>query len=298
MSDFYSGFWTVWIAIGALGGIGFLMILLITNTTQTIKPGEEAKSMGHSWDGIEELNNPLPLWWLIMFWLSIFFALGYLIVYPGIGSYTGFLKTNIEEYNEEIILADVKFNPIFEKYAAIDIVTLSKDEKAMRTGGRLFSNNCAICHGSDARGFRGFPNLTDKAWLFGGQPEQIKASILNGRNGVMPAWQAILGDEGVKEVTSYVLSLSGRKAPADEVAAGKTKYAACAGCHLPTGTGMHALGAPDLTDNVWLYGANRKAIEKSIALGRKGVMPKFMDKLGEDKAHLVAAYVYSLGEKE
>lgn len=298
MSDFYSEFWTVWIAIGTLGGIAFLIILLVSNTTQTIKPGEKAKSMGHNWDGIEELNNPLPLWWLVMFWASIIFALAYLVVYPGIGSYQGILKNNIEEYNEEILLADAKYKPLYEKYAAIDIATLSKDEKAMRTGGRLFSNNCAICHGSDGRGFKGFPNLTDNDWLYGGQPAQIKTSILSGRNGNMPAWQAILGDDGVQQVTSYVLSLSGRKAPAEEIVAGKAKFASCAGCHLATGKGMQALGAPNLTDKIWLYGANRKAIEKSIADGRQGIMPNFTHKLGADKAHIVAAYVYSLGENK
>lgn len=298
MSDFYSEFWTIWIAIGTFGGIGFLIILLLSNSTQTLKKGEEAQSMGHNWDGIEELNNPLPLWWLIMFWLTIIFALGYLVVYPGIGSYMGVLKTNIQEYDAEVLAAKTKYDPIYEKYAAIDIATLSKDDTAMRTGGRLFSNNCAICHGSDARGARGFPNLTDNDWLYGGQPAQIKTTILNGRHGNMPAWKTILGDDGVKQVASYVLSLSGRKAPADEVAAGKEKFSACAGCHLASGKGMQALGAPNLTDKVWLYGASRKAIEKTISYGRKGVMPAFKNRLGENKAHIVAAYVYSLGENK
>jgi len=299
MSDFYSEFWTIWIAIGTLGGIAFLMILLVANSTQPLKEDEEAESMGHNWDGIEELNNPLPLWWLIMFWLTIVFALVYLFLYPGIGTYKGYLDSNnLAEYNAEVMVADAKYNPIYEKYAAIDIATLSKDVSAMRTGGRLFANNCAICHGSDARGARGFPNLTDNDWLYGGQPAQIKTTILNGRHGNMPAWQAILGDEGVKQVTSYVLSLSGRKVPADEMAQGKAKFAACAGCHMASGKGMQALGAPNLTDKVWLYGASRKAIEKTIAHGRKGLMPSFKNQLGENKAHIVAAYVYSLGEKK
>ena len=298
MSDFYSEFWTIWIAVGTLGGIGFLIALLLTNSTQPLKDGEEAESMGHNWDGIEELNNPLPLWWLIMFWATIIFSLGYLIVYPGIGSYMGVLDTNVQEYEAEVLAAKTKYDPIYEKYAAIEIPTLSKDEAAMRTGGRLFANNCAICHGSDARGARGFPNLTDNDWLYGGQAAQIKTTILNGRHGNMPAWNTILGDDGVKQVASYVLSLSGRKAPVDEVSAGKEKFAACAGCHMASGKGMHALGAPNLTDKVWLYGASRKAIEKTIAHGRKGVMPSFKDHLGENKAHIVAAYVYSLGENK
>ncbi len=295
MSDFYSEFWTIWIAVGTLGGILFLIILLVRNSTQNLKSGEDAQSMGHNWDGIEELNNPLPMWWLIMFWLTIVFALAYLVVYPGIGSYMGTLDTNIQEYESEMVTAKAKYDPLYKKYAAIDIATLSKNEDAMRTGGRLFANNCAICHGSDARGARGFPNLTDNDWLYGGQPDQIKTTIMGGRNGNMPAWQSILGDEGIQQVTSYVLSLSGRKAPAEEIAAGKTKFAACAGCHMASGKGMHALGAPNLTDKVWLYGASRKIIEKTIAHGRKGVMPSFKDHLGANRAHIVAAYVYSLG---
>jgi len=299
MSDFFSEFWTVWIAIGTLGGIAFLMILLVANSSQPLKEGEDPESMGHNWDGIEELNNPLPLWWLIMFWLTIIFALGYLFLYPGIGSYKGYLDSNnLAEYNAEVMAADAKYNPIYEKYAAIDIATLSKDDSAMRTGGRLFANNCAICHGSDARGARGFPNLTDNDWLYGGQPAQIKTTILNGRHGNMPAWKAILGDDGVKQVASYVLSLSGRKVPADEISAGKEKFSACAGCHMATGKGMQALGAPNLTDKIWLYGASRKAIEKTISYGRKGVMPSFKAHLGENKAHIVAAYIYSLSEKK
>jgi len=296
MSDFYSEFWTIWIATGTFGGILFLIVLLLRNSTQHLKKGEEAESMGHSWDGIEELNNPLPLWWLIMFWITIIFSLGYLVVYPGIGTYMGVLKTNVQEYDAEVLAAKIKYEPLYAKYAAIDIPTLSKNEAAMRTGGRLFANNCAICHGSDARGARGFPNLTDNDWLYGGQPNQIKTTILNGRHGNMPAWESILGKEGVKNVTSYVLSLSGRKVPADEVSAGKEKFASCAGCHMATGKGMQALGAPNLTDKVWLYGGTRKVIEKTIAHGRKGVMPSFKAHLGENKTHIVAAYVYSLGE--
>lgn len=297
MSDFFSEFWSVWIAVGTIGGFLFLALLLIKNSTQQLKEGEEAQSMGHNWDGIEELNTPLPLWWLIMFWITIIFSIGYLVLYPGIGSYMGVLKTNVQEYEAEVAQAAEKYDPLYAKYAAIDIPTLAKDEEAMRTGGRLFSNNCAICHGSDARGSRGFPNLTDNDWLYGGDGSQIKTSVISGRNGNMPGWTAVLGEEGVKNVTSYVLSLSGREAPANEVTAGKAQFGACAGCHLPTGKGMQALGAPDLTDKVWLYGASRKAIEKSIALGRKGVMPAFKAHLGEDKAHIVAAYVYSLSNK-
>lgn len=299
MSDFYSPtFWTIFIALTTLGGIAGLMYLLIANSKQKLKPGEKAESMGHEWDGIEELNTPLPGWWLNMFWIAMFFALGYLFLYPGIGSYKGYLNwTSAGEHAEEVAQANKKYTPLYDKYAAMDLETLSRNESAMRTGSRLFANNCSVCHGSDARGARGFPNLTDKDWLYGGEPKTIETTILGGRHGNMPAWQASLGDQGVKEVASYVLSLSGRKAPAAEVAAGKARFAMCAGCHTPQGTGMHAVGAPNLTDKIWLYGGSRSTIEKTIAHGRKGVMPAWKDRLGEAKVHILAAYVMSLGQQ-
>jgi cytochrome c oxidase cbb3-type subunit 3 len=297
MADFFSEFWTVFISVTTLGGTAWLMYLLITNSKHKLAAGEKAESTGHEWDGIQELNTPLPAWWLWMFWITIIFSLVYYFLYPGLGSYKGYLNwSSAGEHAAEVAEAKAKYEPLYNDYASTDIATLAKNEKAMQTGGRLFANNCAICHGSDARGAKGFPNLTDNDWLYGGDPATIKTTIMNGRNGVMPGWHATLGDQGVKEVTSYVLSLSGREAPANEVEAGKARFAMCAGCHMPTGTGLQALGAPNLTDNIWLYGASRKAIEQTIAKGRAGVMPSFHGSLGEAKVHILAAYVYSLNE--
>ncbi len=300
MSDFFSSFWTLFISAGTLGGIGWMIYLLITNsTTKAPPPGEDVKSTGHEWDGIEELNNPLPFWWVAMFYLTIFFGLGYLVFYPGLGAAKGILGwSSAAEHSAEVALAEEKFGPIYQQYASIDIVELAKDDKANRTGGRLFATYCSVCHGSDARGARGFPNLTDDDWLYGGTPEQIKTTIMNGRQGAMPAWKASLGDEGVRNVASYVMSLSGREAPAEEIAAGqKTFSTMCAACHQADGTGMHALGAPNLTDNTWLYGSSRGYIEQTIANGRKGIMPPHKELLGENKVHILAAYIYSLNQK-
>jgi len=299
MSDFFSSFWTFFIAAGTLGGIAWMVYLLIINgKTKAPAAGEKVKSTGHEWDGIEELNNPLPFWWVAMFYITIVFGLIYLVLFPGLGTakgLTGWSSTGA--YDKEIQQADDKFGPLFEEYARVSVAQLSENEQAKRSGGRLFANHCAICHGSDARGARGFPNLTDNDWLYGGSAEQIKATIMSGRNSSMPAWQGSLGDDGVRNVTSYVLSLSGREAPAEEIAVGKQHFATlCAACHQADGTGMTALGAPNLTDNVWLYGSSRAYIEKTIANGRSGVMPAHKELLGEVKVHVLAAYVYGLNK--
>jgi len=288
---------------------------------------EEGESMGHTFDGIEELNNPLPKWWSTFFLLTIIWAFGYIALY-GLGNWTGLLgwkssnqgvlnlaeskaKTleNLQndsgvlvQYDREVAAADAKFGPIFEAYAARSIEDLATDGEALKVGQRLFIQNCAQCHGSDAHGTTGFPNLTDKDWLYGGTPEVIKESIMNGRiaSGMM-AWEGALGgDQGVKEVAAYVISLSGRSVDPELAKAGKAKFALCAGCHGPDGQGSLALGmpmgAPNLTDNVWLYGGSQRAIESSIRNGRAGVMPPWKDILGEEKVHLISAYVYSLSQ--
>lgn len=300
MSDFFSSYWTIFISAGTLGGIFWMIYLLVANSkTKAPAPGEDVKSTGHSWDGIEELNNPLPFWWVAMFYITIAFGLVYLVLYPGLGTAKGILGwSSAEEHSNEVKIAAEKYDPLYQSYANIPIEELAKNEAANRTGGRLFANNCAICHGSDARGARGFPNLSDNDWLYGGSAEQIKASITNGRKGSMPSWKASLGDQGVKDVTSYVISLSGREAPAEEISAGKQSFnTLCVGCHQADGKGMHTLGAPNLTDNIWLFGSSRGHIETSIAEGRSGLMPTHIELLGEAKIHILAAYVYSLNQK-
>ena len=321
-----STFWNIWIwvlSIGTLVGCFLLLRMCLKNFAGV----EEGESMGHTFDGIEELNNPIPKWWSTFFLLTIVWAFGYITLY-GLGNWTGFLGwkssnqgiLNIAEskaqtveylkkdsgvlvqYDREMEQADAKYGPIFDAYAARSIEDLATDAEALKVGQRLYLQNCSQCHGSDARGTTGFPNLTDKDWLYGGTPEKIKETLLYGRKavGMMP-WVTVLGgEEGVKEVAAYVISLSGRSVNADLAKAGKAKFGLCAGCHGPDGQGSLALGlpmgAPNLSDNTWLYGGSQRAIEESIRNGRAGVMPAWKAILGEEKVHVVSAYIYSLSQ--
>jgi len=297
MADFTSSFWNWYIIIPTVGGI-IACFLLIRWLSTDIKPGEEAKTMGHVWDeNLEELNNPLPRWWLGMFYITLIFGSVYLVLYPGLGSFEGLLGwTSKSQYQREIDLADAKFGPLFEKYQSMDIVAVADDANARKMGERLFVNYCATCHGSDARGARGFPNLRDNDWLYGGTPDAIKQTIMNGRSGVMPAWEAALGGEaGVADMTEYVFSLSGRNVDQAAADRGAEKFQTlCVACHGADGTGNQALGAPNLTDNIWLYGGSATRVQETIAKGRNGQMPGHQEFLGEAKVHLLAAYVYSL----
>jgi len=297
MADFTSSFWNWFIIVPTVAGI-IGCFLLIRWLSADIKPDDLAKSMGHVWDeDLEELNNPLPRWWLNMFYLTLFFSIGYLLLYPGLGTWAGMLGwTSIGQYDQEIDLADAKYGPLFSRYESMDIIAVADDPDARRMGERLFVNYCATCHGSDARGARGFPNLRDNDWLYGGAPETIKQTIMSGRSGVMPAWESALGGEaGVSDVAEYVIGLSGRNVDTAAAARGGEKYTMlCAACHGADGTGNQALGAPNLTDNIWLYGGSKARISETIALGRNGIMPPHADFLGKDKVHLLAAYVYSL----
>jgi cytochrome c oxidase cbb3-type subunit 3 len=297
MADFTSSFWNWFIIIPTVGGIVACFLLIRWLGGGKLPAGEEAKSMGHVWDeDLEELNNPLPSWWLNMFYITLVFAIIYLVLYPGLGTFQGLLGwTSVGQYQEEIDKADARFSPLFERYREMPIAAVAADPEARRIGERLYLNYCATCHGSDARGARGFPNLRDNAWLYGGSPEQIKISILNGRNGVMPAWEASLGAEGIADMTEYVFSLSGRDFDKAAAARAKAKYEMlCVACHGADGTGNQALGAPNLTDNDWLYGGTREAVMESLRSGRNGQMPAHKEFLGEDKSHLLAAYVFSL----
>ena len=290
----------------------YIIVIVVFNTLAmwwlirwTSKPrqGEAAKgeATGHTWDdNLQELNNPMPRWWLWMFYITMIFTVLYLLLYPGLGSFSGALGwSQANQYKREVAKADDQYGLIFEQYVNQDIATVAKDPAARKIGQRLFVNYCASCHGSDARGAPGFPNLADNSWLYGGEPETIKTSILNGRAGVMPPFGSVLNEQGVEEVTQYVLTLSGREAEAGKAEAGKAAFEAnCAACHMPTGTGNPALGAPNLTDNIWLYGGSPKTIAKTITEGRNGQMPAHGDFLGEDKVHLLAAYVYSLSKQD
>ena len=258
--------------------------------------GQTATS-GHVWDeDITEYNNPLPMWWIWMFYLTIFFSAGYLVLYPGLGSFKGTLGwTSVNEHDEEVARAEAEYGPLFKQFLAKDLQTVAADPQARAIGERLFLNYCAQCHGSDARGSKGFPNLTDNDWLWGGTPDLIKQSILNGRSGQMPALGAALGnDEDVKNIAHYALTLSGSAHDSIRAAQGKAKFGVCAACHGADGKGNVAMGAPNLTDKVWLYGGGAENVIEAISKGRNNVMPAHKDFLGEAKVHVLAAYVWGL----
>ena len=292
-----SPFWHGFIVFFTVVGIAALFALIYLLARHKKKTSTHVETMGHVWDGdLEELNNPLPRWWLNLFYITLIFGVVYLVLYPGLGTFSGVLGwTQTGQYQQEVQAANASFGPLYEKYRAQDLATVAANPEARKIGERLFAIYCTGCHGSDARGARGFPNLRDTDWLYGGTPEAIEASILHGRTGVMPAWGTILGPEGVSQVTQYVLSLSKQTLEQQVAAAGQEKFAQlCAGCHLPTGTGNPALGAPNLTDNIWLYGGTPAAIAQSVGTGRSGRMPAHAEFLGEAKVHLLAAYVFSL----
>lgn len=298
MGDFISSFWHWFIAIVSLISIVGCGVLLWAQTTKRPAKGEAVKLHGNVWDeDLVEYNNPMPSWWMWLFYITIVFSLGYLVLYPGLGSFGGtFGWTSTSQFDDEVKKAEIEFGPIFAKYVQVDIPALAKDPVAIDIGQRLFLNNCAQCHGSDAGGGKGFPNLRDADWLYGGDPVAIQTTLRAGRNGVMPPLGAALGGEtGVKEMTHYVRSLSGLKHDAALAAVGKTKFAVCGACHGPEGKGNQTIGAPNLTDNIWLYGSSEENIAEGIRLGRNNMMPAQLERLGEAKVHLLAAYVYGLG---
>ena len=299
MADFTSNFWSLYVAVLAILGIAGCAILLFAQSKVQIEvPADgNAETTGHSWDeGLSELNNPMPRWWMWLFYITIFFAAGYLILYPGLGSFKGKLGwASTGEYQEELKKADADYGPIFAKYQQQDLKTVAADPQAHAMGERLFLTYCAQCHGSDARGNKGFPNLTDNDWLHGGAPETIKTTIMNGRHGVMPPMGAAIGgDKDVENVAHYVLSLSDSAHDPIKAAFGKEKFGACAACHGADAKGNQAIGSPNLTDKIWLYGGSAETIMETIRKGRDNTMPAFKDFLGEAKVHVLAAYVWSL----
>jgi len=294
MSQFTSGFWDVYIAVITVVSIVACGVFL---KLQSVRRVVEPELTGHVWDeNLQEYNNPMPRWWAWLFYLTIVFAIAYLVLYPGLGSYTGTLGwTQAKQLEEETQRADARFGPIFEKFAAQDIETLAKDPEALAIGQKLFLNTCAQCHASDAGGSAGFPNLTDIEWLWGGTPEAIKTSITEGRLGVMPPWGPVLGEQGVKDAAHYVMSLSGMPADSIRVARGQETFAKiCAACHGADAKGNPAMGAPNLTDKVWLHGGSEEQIIATISKGRTDQMPAHKDILSPAKIHLLTAYVYSL----
>ncbi len=299
-----STFWHWWVVILTLANIAGIYWLI--RWTAKKRPGEvaEGSETGHSWDGLSEFNNPLPRWWLYMFYLTIVFALIYLVLYPGLGRFAGILgwhsgnMLHLEDsqYMREMQRAEDRYQPIFAAWAEQDIATLSRDSEAVTTGRRLYLNYCSMCHGSDAGGATGFPSLINGVWQWGGSADAIRTSIAQGRVGNMPGFGASLGAEGVENVAHYVLQLSGRAdADAAKAEAGQPQYQMfCAGCHGMDGSGMAMLGAPPLTENAWTYGGSLAAIKYTIENGRMGEMPGFQEFLGEERVHVLSAYIYSL----
>jgi len=296
MSQFTSEIWDAFIALTTILSIIACGVLL---KVQSVHKTSETGTSGHVWDDdIREYNNPLPRWWMWLFYITIFWGLAYLVLYPGLGSYAGTLGwTQVKQLEEENAHAQAAYGPIYDSFAAQDVVALSTNSGALAIGQKLFLNNCAQCHASDGGGSRGFPNLTDKDWLHGGTPEAIKASITNGRTGNMPPLGAALGEEGVKNAAAYVLSLSGNAHDSIRAAKGKETFARiCSACHGSEGKGNLALGAPNLTDKTWLHGSGEVILE-TISKGRVSQMPAHKDLLTPAKIHLLTAYVYSLSGK-
>lgn len=291
-----STFWSIWVIVLTVGSIISYVWILCANRKTTNKPGE---TTGHSYDGIEEYDNPLPAWWFWKFIILVVFSIGYLIYYPGLGNFKGIGGwTSVGELRADEAAYEAKFAPLFAKYRDVPVVELAKDPDVMKMGQRLFATNCSVCHGSTATGSQGFPNLTDDVWLWGGTPEAIEQTIAHGRTALMPAHKAQYKEEQIWDLVSYVEMLAGSTTQDQEqVDAGKVLFEqGCFACHGMDGKGNPAMGAPDLTNNNWLYGSRRMDIEMSIANGRNGIMPAFTDRLGQDKVHILAAYVYQLSQ--
>ncbi len=296
MSDFISRFWSDYVAVVSLLSILGCVILLWLTARKRVAASAD-NTTGHVWDeDLREANNPLPMWWVGLFVLTIVFGLGYLAMFPGLGSFRGKSDwTSRGEYDAEVARATQELAPVYAKYAAMTVEDIARDPQAHAIGERLFMGNCAQCHGSDARGSKGFPNLTDKDWLYGGTPEKIVETITRGRVGVMPPMAAAVGTpDDVKNVANYVLSLSGE--PHDSVRAGlgKAKFTACAACHGIGGVGNQALGAPNLSDRIWLHGYGEAAIVQMINSGKHNEMPAQEGRLTEAQIRMVASYVWGL----
>ena len=298
MSEFTSGFWDLYVVVLSVVSILACGVFL---KMQSVRKGVEPETSGHVWDeDIKEYNNPMPRWWAWLFYITIFFSLAYLVLYPGLGSrWKGVLGwSQISQLEEETLRAEQQFGPLYDKYAAVEVKELARNPAALAIGQKLFLNNCAQCHASDGGGSRGFPSLSDRDWLWGGEPRDISVSIAEGRNGVMPSFGAALGESGVKDVAHYVMSLSGGAADSIRVAKGREVFTGtCAACHGAEGKGNVALGAPNLTDRIWLHGSGEAAISESISRGRNSQMPAHREILTPAKIHLLTAYVYSLSQK-
>lgn len=300
MSDFVNAGWATYVAGMVVASLLFCVFILAVASKRKLRPGEDPakpQTTGHVWDGdLQEINNPLPRWWVGLFIITIVFSVAYLFFYPGLGGYQGALKwSSSGQHQAELQKAQVLLEPVYAGYSSMTAQELAANPKAMAIGERLFLNNCAACHGSDAHGSKGFPNLTDSDWLYGGTLDKITETIVAGRNGNMPPMAAAVGTpEDVRNLANYVLSLSG--SPHNNIAAqlGKAKFAVCAACHGPDGKGNQAVGAPNLTDRVWLHGWGEQAIVNIVTNGKNNQMPAHATRLTAAQIHVLAGYVWSL----
>jgi cytochrome c oxidase cbb3-type subunit III len=292
---------SILIAVVTLANIAAAMWLLWWTSKRRGEQAGPGETTGHVWDeDLREYNNPLPRWWLGLFVITTIFGLAYLALYPGLGSFGNAMRwSQIEQYREQTAQAEAVLAKTFSPFAAKSVVQLEQDPAALRVGRNLFLNNCATCHGSDGRGAPGFPNLADRDWLWGGDPDSVLASIQDGRAGVMMPWREVLGAQGVEDMLAYVLSLSNRPIPSGTALHGKQKFGQlCFACHGADARGNPQLGAPNLTDNTWLHGGSVAAVRDSIEKGRVGQMPAQLERLGETRTKLLAAYVLSLSSAE
>ncbi|WP_367848604.1 cytochrome-c oxidase, cbb3-type subunit III [Rhodoferax sp. WC2427] len=299
MSDFNSDFWSIFVSAVSVVSIAACLLLLWITARKKV-PFQADNTTGHVWDDdLREMNNPLPLWWVGLFILTVLFSIGYLVAYPGLGSFKGTLGwSQVGEYDAEVSKANHELEPLYAQFTALPPEKLAGNAQAMAVGERLFMNNCAQCHGSDARGSKGFPNLTDSDWLHGGTPDIIKLTLTHGRIGMMPPMAAAVGTpDDVKNVANYVLSLSGSPNDSLRAALGKTKFSACAACHGVGGKGNPALGAPNLSDDIWLHGWGEAAIIAMVNNGKTNQMPAQKDKLTEAQIHVLTSYVWGLSNK-
>ena len=300
MSDFINNFWSVYVAaITLIGILGCLLLLIVVARKKVVSSGDN--TTGHVWDGdLRELNNPMPKWWMGLFVITVVFGLAYLAAYPGLGAFNGKLDwSQTGAYEKEMAKAKADLEPLYAKFTSMPTEEMAKDPQAMAVGERLFMNNCAQCHGSDARGSKSFPNLADGDWLHAGTPDKIKETITNGRIGIMPPMAAAVGTaEDVRNVANYVLSLSGSPHDAVKASLGKSKFVACAACHGMDGKGNQAMGAPNLTDDVWLHGWGEQAIINIVNNGKHNEMPAQKEKLTEAQIAVLASYVWSLSNTQ
>jgi len=297
MSDFFNSGWSIFIAAATIVGLLACLALLMFASRRKVMANDN--TTGHVWDvDLKEMNNPLPRWWMYLFVITVVFAAIYLALYPGLGKFPGTLGwSSVGQYKTEQQRAQEQIAQIFAKFKGKSAEELAKDSQAMGIGERLFGNNCAQCHGSDARGSKGFPNLTDGDWLYGGSLETITETITKGRMGVMPPMAAAVGTaEDVRNVANFVLSLSGSAHNSAAAQLGKPKFVVCAACHGPEGKGNPALGAPNLTDKIWLHGWGEAAIVNMVNAGKTNVMPAQGRLLTPAQIHVLGAYVWNLSQ--